>query len=80
MPCLRQYGLKTFTAKKVLGKAELSLVRKAGCSVREDELVRAAAAALRLNRWEVCLFPINVACIYVAGIVLCKEGVTEIIS
>lgn len=52
---------------------------KAGCTVREDELVR-DAAALRMNLWEVCLFLINVMCIYVAVIVLCKEGVTEIIS
>lgn len=52
---------------------------KAGCTVWEDELVR-DAAALSLNLWEVCLFLINVVCIYVAVIVLCKEGVTEIIS
>lgn len=64
---------------KVLGKAELFLVIKAGCTVQEDELVR-DAAALRLNLWEVCLFLLNVVCIYVAVIVLCKEGVTEIIS
>jgi len=65
--------------KKVLGKAKLFLAIKAGCTVWEDELVR-DAAALRLNLWEVCLFLINVVCIYVAVIVLCKEGVTEIIS
>lgn len=64
--------------KKVLGKAELFLVIKAGCTFWEDELVR-DVAALRLNLWEVCLFLINV-CIYVAVIVLCKEGATEIIS
>lgn len=52
---------------------------KAGCTFWEDELVR-DVAALRLNLWEVCLFLINVVCIYVAVIVLCKEGVTEIIS
>lgn len=66
-------------SKKVLGKAELFLVIKAGCTIREDELVR-DAAALSLNLWEACLFLINVVCIYVAVIVLCKEGVTEIIS
>lgn len=68
-----------FHSKKVLGKAELFLVIKAGCTFWEDELVR-DVAALRLNLWEVCLFLINVVCIYVAVIVLCKEGVTEIIS
>lgn len=52
---------------------------KAGCTFWEDELVR-DVAALRLNLWEVCLFLISVVCIYVAVIVLCKEGVTEIIS
>lgn len=66
-------------SKKVLGKAELFPVIKAGCTVWEDELVR-DAAAVRLNLWEVCLFIINVVCMYVAVIVLCKEGVTEIIS
>lgn len=52
---------------------------KTGNSVRADELVR-DDAALRLNLWEVCLLLITAVCIYVAVIVLCERGVTEIIS
>lgn len=71
--------LEYFTAKKSWEKAEVFLVIKAGCTVWEDEPVR-DAAALGLNLWEVCLCLITVVCIYVSVIVLCKEGVTEIIS